>query len=153
MLNGSANILYTGRFQRRLGLVGQEAQHRLRRPRLELELGVARTHPAQVARERVREQVLAGAVQAQPLGERCRLLEDVPGEGVDRLGVDAVSMGHDQVQVVAAGRHLGVDEQVADDLGDGAAGDAEHLRMHAGWPTNPPVSALMMLSVSMRITS
>ena len=51
------------------GLVGQETEHRLRGPLLDLHLRIARPHPTQVPRERVRQQVLAGAVQAEVLGQ------------------------------------------------------------------------------------
>jgi hypothetical protein len=48
---------------------------------------------------------------------------------VDRLGLQTVSVGHDQRHVVAAPRHLPVDQQVALGLLDGASGLVDHVGM------------------------
>ena len=54
---------------------------------------------------------MAGAVQMQAIGDLRQLDERVPGEVVHRLGVDAVAVGHHQVDVIAARVHGAVDQQ------------------------------------------
>jgi hypothetical protein len=120
-----------------LGLVREEAEHRLGRPFLELDLRVPGTHPAQIPGERVREDVLPGAVEAELSRQLGRPLEDVPRERVDLVGVDAVPMRHQQVQIIAARARLAVDQQIADRARKRVLGQREHVRMHGRMADEP----------------
>lgn len=79
---------------------GQETDHRFRRALLELQLGVAGSHPAQIPGERVGEQVLACPVRPEIPGHLRRGPEGLPGERVHRGGVGAVPVRHEQRDVV-----------------------------------------------------
>jgi hypothetical protein len=65
--------------------------------------GTGGDQPAEVAREGVRQDVLAGAVQPQVLGQGGGGLEQLPGEAADGFGLRTVGVAEDQGQVVAAG--------------------------------------------------
>jgi hypothetical protein len=121
----------------RFGLVGQEAQHGLRHPLAEGQLGIAGAKTPQVAAERIGQQVLARAVQAQVDSDVGQGHEHVEREAVHPLVLGAMGMGQDQRQIVATGGHLPVDQQRPLDTFDPLPGLVHHRRVDAGVADEP----------------
>ena len=87
------------------GLISHENDDRLGGAFHEGHFCDAWSHAAHVAGEGVRQQVLAGTVELQLLGDSGASLEHLPGQAVDFLAVHPSSVGHDELQVIAAGGH------------------------------------------------
>ena len=101
----------------RAALVAGEHEERLGRPvvarrvAVELDLGDGRARAADVARRRVHEEILTGAVEARHARLVGRGQEAVPREAVDLAGAHAPRVAHDDGDVVAGVGDEAVEEQ------------------------------------------
>ncbi len=117
------------------GLVGHEDNDGLGLALLKFHFGHPGAHALDVAGEGVRQQVLAGAVQFEAFGHLGACLEDIPGLPVDLLVIHPVPMGHDELEIVAAGGDVEIDQQpLLLRLFQVAPGFFQQIRVHGGVP-------------------
>ena len=92
-------------------LVRHKNQDRLGRAFFKFHFGDAGTLSLDVAGERIREQVLARAIQMKLFGDLRAAGERVPREAVNLDVIHAERVREDQLQIVAAGGHVIINQQ------------------------------------------